>query len=264
MKSFIGKVYALLSPSVRLERIWKIAHIDFKKRYYDSYFGLIWALFNPLLRIAIYYFVFTIFFSRNIENFALYLFSGLISWMFFTECSKKCMDTLSQKSYLIDSLQFNKIDLFYSTGISTLLGFIFNSLAYLGIALIAGISFNLSIISFTILMVNLFFIAIGTGIILATIRIYFRDVAYFWDLFTLLGFWTCPIFFRGADIIEKAPYLLYINPVSGIIMNSRCMLMNSDWPSLYWMIYDITYGVILYAIAYLIFNKFSDKALEYK
>jgi len=263
MKTILGSIYYKISPGVRFERIWKIAHIDFKKRYYDSYFGLIWALVNPLFRISIFYFVFTVFFTRNIENFALYLFSGLISWLYFKECTNKCLSTLVQKSYLIDSLQFDKIDLFYSATISTMLGYMYNVSAYLIIAAISGITFNVTLVAFLLIIVNLFIISMGIGMFLATIRIYFKDISYFWDLITLLGFWTCPIFFRGADIIEKASYLLYINPMSGIIMNSRSMLMNGEWPDWYWMFYDLGFSIILFFIARLIFNKYSHRALEY-
>ena len=263
MGSFVGDIYFRLNPNQRLERIWKIAHIDFKKRYYDNFFGLIWALFNPLFRISIYYFVFSIFFTRSIDNFALYLFSGLISWMFFVECSNKCMHSLTQKKYLIDSLQFNKIDLFYSASISTLLGYLFNVSAYLIIALILGINFSVSLLYFPLLILNLFLISMATGMILATIKIYFKDISYFWDLFTLLGFWTCPIFFRGEDILEKVPLLMYLNPVSGIIMNSRAMLLNAENPFWNWMVYDMGFATILFLIAKLIFDKFSHRALEY-
>lgn len=263
MSDIVSKAYNKLGLGVRFERIWKIAHIDFKKRYYDSYFGLIWALLNPLFHIAIYYFVFTVFFPRNIDNFALYLFSGLISWMYFKECTNKCMTVLKQKSYLIDSLQFDKIDLFYSTSISSMLGYLFNICAYILIALCFGILYNISLVAFAIIIFNIFILSIAIGMILATVKIYFRDISYFWDLATLFAFWTCPIFFRGEDIVAKAPFILYVNPVSGIIMNSRSMLLHRSWPDWYWVCYDLVFAIILFYIAKVIFNKFSHKALEY-
>jgi len=263
MSNFFGNLYNKVNPGHRLERVWKIAHIDFKKRYYDSYFGLVWALFNPLFRICVYYFVFTVFFPRNIENFALYLFSGLITWMYFKECTNKCMNTLMQKSYLIDSLQFHKIDLFYSSSISTLMGYLFNLLAYVLLALLLGISFNWGFFLLFIIVLNLFFFSMATGMFLATIRIYFKDISYFWDLLTLLGFWTCPILFRGEAILEKLPILMYLNPVSGMILNSRAMLLDAGFPDWYWFIYDILFTIVLYFFAKYIFNKFSHRALEY-
>lgn len=263
MSSFLGKLYFKLPTSQRLERIWKVAHIDFKKRYYDSAFGLVWALLHPLFRIGIYYFVFTVFIDHRMENFALYLFSGLLSWMYFVECSMRSMHTLTRKRYLIDSIQVNKVDLFYSSSISSTIGFVFNICAYIIIAYLAGIRFDWTILYVFPLIINLFLLSMAVGMVLSVIKIYFKDISYFWELATLLGFWTCPIFFRGELIIEKAPFIMYINPMSGLIMNSRAFLLGNVEIEWFWAIYGIVYTIILFIIAIMLIKKCSHRALEY-
>ena len=47
-----------LPENNRLERIWKLAQVEFKKRYYNDRLGLVWALLNPLFQMGIYYLVF--------------------------------------------------------------------------------------------------------------------------------------------------------------------------------------------------------------
>jgi ABC-type polysaccharide/polyol phosphate export permease len=79
----------------RLERIWILAKTDFKKRYYGTSLGILWALINPIFQLIIYYFVFSVFFKNDVPNFSLYLFSGLILWMFISESNKKGMYTIS-------------------------------------------------------------------------------------------------------------------------------------------------------------------------
>ena len=246
----------------RAERIWKIAQLDFKKRYYNSTLGLFWALLNPLFRIGIYYYVFTVFFTRPVDNFALYLFSGLIFWMFFKESSSKGIKTITKNRYLIESIQFDSIDLFYSGGISTLLGFLFNLSAYLLLAVCLGISFGYNLLLLPVLIINVSIIGIATGLILSTINIFFKDIRYFWDMVTLLGFWTCPIFFRGQAVLEKAPALLYLNPISGIIINSRPILLTDDPINWFWIIYDMAFALVLFVLAVKIFKAFSHRAVE--
>lgn len=247
----------------RSERIWKMAHIDFKKRYYDSYFGLVWALFNPLFRISVYYFVFTFFINLDSEdNYALYLFSGLIIWMFFIETSKKELLLFSSKKYLLETIQIKVPDLFYSTSISTGLGFAFNLLAYIIIALLYGITFSFSVLYLPVLFVTLFLLSTGVGMILASISIFFKDITYFWDLVSLLGFWTCPIFFRGEAIIEKAPLMMYLNPMTGIIYNARPMLLKASNPDYFLLLYDLVFSAIIFALGHFVVNKASILALE--
>lgn len=263
MGSFIGKLYFNLPVSQRIERVWKMAHIDFINRYYDSYLGLIWAFINPAIRMGVYYVVFTLFLTRPVDNFAFYLFTGLLIWLYFSEATNKCMMTLQQKIYLIDTIQFNKLDLFFSAGLSMLIGFVFNTIVYIVVALLFGISFSLSIILVIPLILNIYILSVAVGIILATIRIYFKDISHFWNLLTFMLFWTCPIFFRGESIIQKIPIIMYANPVSGIIMNARSFLLDASWPDPFWAIYGVMYALVLMLIAVVFFNRFSDKIFEF-
>ena len=259
---FFGKVLSSYENR-RLERIWKIGHIDFKKRYYDNYLGLIWALLNPIFRIAVYYFVFTriIVFDR-IDNYALYLFSGLIIWLFFVETTKNQLKLFNTKKYLLESIQMKVPDLFYSSSISSGIGFLFNFSAYLVIALMLGVSFSWKILLFPLVFVTAVIIATGVGMILATIKIYFRDINNFWDLAVLLGFWTCPIFVRGSMITEKAPFLFYLNPMAGLIDSARPMLLTQGDPNFFWLLYDLGYALVLFTVGRYLVAKHAKMALE--
>ncbi len=73
--------------------LWELTKRDFISRYKGSFFGIAWSLFNPLLMLAIYTFVFSVAFRARwgVENesqvdFAIVLFSGLIIHSLFAEC----------------------------------------------------------------------------------------------------------------------------------------------------------------------------------
>lgn len=247
----------------RLERIWKIAHIDFKTRYYDSFLGLIWALLNPVFRISIYFFVFTYFMKiGSIDNYALYLFSGLIIWIYFVETTKKELTLFNAKKYLLESIQIRMEDLFYSSTISTTLGLMFNLVAYLIIAALAGISFGYSLLLLPVIIMTVFILSTGVGMILAVISIYFRDILNFWDLAILLGFWTCPIFFKGEAIFDNAPFLMYLNPMAGVIYNIRPMILTNSQPDYFLLFFDLAYAILILIIGRLLLQKHANKALE--
>jgi ABC-type polysaccharide/polyol phosphate export permease len=56
-------------------------------RYRASFLGFFWSLLNPLLLLAVYAVVFTYIFSPRFpggEPYALFLFSGLLPWLFFS------------------------------------------------------------------------------------------------------------------------------------------------------------------------------------
>ncbi len=262
----INKLLKNIAPHLpennRLERIWKLAQVDFKKRYYNDKLGLLWALLNPLFQISIYYFIFKEVFKIKIENYGLFLFAGLLIWMAFTEICNKGMNIIKTKRYLIENIQFNKLDLFYSQVIASLIGFTFNFVAFTVLCYSLGVFYSTNFYLFPIIIINLILISLGVGMILSTIQIYLKDIVHAWSIMVLFGFWTSGVFFRGELFLEKWPAMLYIHPFIGIIMNMRAITMQiGDWNSTL-MVVDLIWGFGLFLIGKYVFTKYSHKGIE--
>lgn len=253
---------AQLRDNNRLERIWLLAKIDFKKRYYDNSLGIFWALINPLCRFVIYYFAFTYIFPQRIPNYALYLFSGLIIWFFFAQGTKKGIKLLKTKKYLIESIQFKHSDLFIASTISACYSFIFNFIAYFIVSLIYGVGVHPTILWLFVLFFTLVLLVLGISMLLATINIYLRDIEHLWDIVVLAGFWATPIIYAHEITMVKLPFLQYLNPVAGIVINIRETVLNGNAPYYYLLVYDLVYAGILFLIAKFVYNKFAHKAVE--
>ena len=48
--------------------IWKLAKNDFKTRYAGSYFGVVWAMVQPVVIVLVYWFVFQIGLNTRITS----------------------------------------------------------------------------------------------------------------------------------------------------------------------------------------------------
>ena len=117
--------------SNKVERLWLLAKIEFKLRYYENKLGLLWALIKPLMDIVIYYVVFQIIMQQNIPAFASYLFIGLILWNFFVESTTGTIQILNTKKYLYEYSNMNKMEIYVSTLLSNSIGFFFNFMMFL-------------------------------------------------------------------------------------------------------------------------------------
>lgn len=259
----------LLSPLLeklpennRVERIWKIAQVDFKKRFYNDRLGLVWALANPLSQIGIYYFVFTRIFNRGEKNYALYIFCGIIIWLAFTEASNKGSALLKQKKYLLENIQFNWLDLYFSNMISVTMGLVFNLLAYGVISMFYSNPFGEYFFYFPIVLATWFMVGLGTGIILGLIRPVFDDIVHIWNIFLRLGFWASGVFFPGTFYLENHIWVPYLNPFIGIILNTRaCLLVDNEFYP-FWLVYNFAFAACFLGVAILLFNKFAKRVTE--
>lgn len=258
LKPILGQ----LPRNNRLERIWLMAKIDFKKRYYDQGLGILWALINPLFKLLVYYFAFTYIMTSRVPSFALYLFSGIIAWAFFAQGTKKGINLLKSKKYLIESIQFQQLDLFMSASLSVFFAFLFNLSAYFAIHFIYQIPIFPSIIYLPILVLNMFVLVLGMSMLLSTINIYLRDITHLWDMVLLGGFWLTPIIYQKELILDNYYFFAYLNPMFGIIVNLRETVLYGRPPLYDLFLYDIMLAVTLLAIGIWAYKRFAHKAVE--
>ena len=263
LKSLIGNFYLrYFGANNRLERIWKIAQVDFKKRYYNDKFGLLWALINPLTQIALYYFVFTKILQRGQDNFALFLFSGIIMWLAFSNATTSAQRVLLDKIYLINNIQFKWLDLFSSHMISVTFGLIFNIVAYLFTLLLLGSSLGEHFYLFPIVLISWFLVTSGVCIILSLVKPIFEDISHIWAIVLMVGLWISGVFFDGTFYLENYVWFSHVNPFVGIILNTRACLLEGHSINMPLLIENLIYGIGLYLIATLLFKKYSKKIIE--
>ena len=256
------RIINLIPENNRMERIWKLAQVGFKKRYYHDRLGLFWAVLNPLFQMGIYFLVFKYIFKSEEENFALFLFCGLIIWMAFAECADRGMALLENNRFLIENIQFNQLDLFFSHTLSIFIGLFFNIAVFFFLCLVTGLSLTWNVFLLPVLLFNLFLIATGVSLILATLKIYLRDIVHLWAVIVLLGFWGSGILFDGAIYQEVFPPMLYANPFVGIIMNIRAIVMKGIMPDWHLLAINMAIGAFILGMGILLFKKYAHKFLE--
>lgn len=246
----------------RLERIWIIAKVDFKRRYYNDVLGLLWALVSPLSKIGIYYFIFTRIFKTKEENYVLYIFCGIIIWLAFAEASRKGSLVLKDKLFLIQNIQFNWLDLYISHMLSITYGMLFNFGAYILISLLYGNTYGTYWILFPLVLLAWYMIGLATSLLLSLLRLLFEDSFHIWNILLDVGFWSSGVFYSGAYFFENYGWFPYVNPFIGLILNTRaCMLMNNEFYP-FWLVYNLLFASAYLLLTIFIFKRFGKKITD--
>lgn len=253
-----------LPENNRMERIWVLAKTDFLKRYYGSFLGVVWALINPLTQLAIYYSVFTLVFQSKQENFALFLFLGLIMEMYFSETASVGLKIIREKKYVLENIKINWFDVYYSSTLSTFFAFLFNFVVYYIISLFNDVTISKDAwLIVPLLILNITVTGFALQLLLSTIQVYVKDVVHIWDMVKMMIMWLSGIFYP----IDPSPgsdtaILIYVTPISSIVYNTRQALMygqEADWALIG---YGWLYTLVLLVLSLMIYKRFIPKALE--
>jgi ABC-type polysaccharide/polyol phosphate export permease len=251
--------------SNKSERLWLLAKIEFKLRYYENKLGLFWALIKPLMDIAIYYVVFQLIMEQGIPAFASYLFIGLIIWNFFLESTTGTVQILNTKKYLYEYSNMNKLEIYVSTLLSNSIGFFFNFIMFLiffnfmekGTA-----HSNFQTLWIVPLFVNLYILSLATSLIISNIYVIAKDITQVWQVFTQVLFFLSPILYNLDKFKTALPWFDYLNPLAGIIINARKTTMLGTSPDFKLFLFDFMYAIILLIFGTFLLNKLGSKAAE--
>jgi ABC-2 type transport system permease protein len=251
--------------SNKSERLWLLAKIEFKLRYYENKLGLFWALIKPLMDIAIYYVVFQLIMDQHEPRFASYLFIGLIVWNFFLESTTGTVQILNTKKYLYEYSNMNKLEIYVSTLLSNAIGFFFNFFMFLLFfnLIDRGPSFsNFQTLWIIPLFVNLYILALATSLIISNIYVIAKDITQVWQVFTQVLFFLSPILYNLNKFKAALPRFDYLNPLAGIIINARKITMDGSSPDFKLLLYDFGYAILLLIFGLYLLNKLGSKAAE--
>jgi ABC-2 type transport system permease protein len=176
---------------------------EVRVRYQGSFLGLLWTYVKPLVRYFVYFFIFgyVLGVGDRIENFAVYVFAGLIVVMFFNEALSSSTRSVRGNSGLINKI-FLPREMFplVSVMVSTR-----HFLPQLGVLLVIT-TFNGWRPSWTALgaavagFALIFFFLVGLGLIFSTLNVYFRDAEQVVEIVTMVAFWSAPVMYSWTFI----------------------------------------------------------------
>jgi ABC-2 type transport system permease protein len=166
---------------------------------------------------------------------------------------------------LYEFTNMNKIEIYLSTLISNCIGFFFNLLMFTlyfhffekGVG-----PYTWNALYFIPIFLNLLIIALAFSLILSNIYIIAKDITQIWIVITGLGFWLSPILFKLDKFREALPGLEFINPLSGVIINARNVLLYHKAPDWTLFFFGWLYAGILLVIGLLLLNRLGSKAAE--
>ena len=253
-------LYKLKKNQFMLEELIKR---DFKQKYKRTVLGMFWSVLNPLLTLLVMRLVFTNFFGRGVQFYTTYIFAGNLMFSYFKEQTSGGMSSLMSNANIFTKINVPKYLFLLSKSASAFINFLLTLTVFFLFVIIDGVPFHWTVfaIIYPILMLTIF--NLGVGMILSALFVFFRDIGYIYEIFTLLLMYVSAIFYQVDNFPAWVQRVFLLNPVYVAIKYVRVIVLDGNLPSLLFHFLLILYAAIALGLGALIYKKFNHKFLYY-
>lgn len=196
------------------------------------------------------------------SNFALWLYCGLLPWFFINESLTISVRDIVSKVNFVKKIAFPLEILPIVSVIIAFINMSIGVLLLLGGTIVFGMGLHLEMLSFILFVPPLFLGVSGLAMIVASMGVYFRDLAQMVGLIMLLWMYATPIMYNADMVPEEFRFLFTYNPLASIVDLMRsAFFWHSDLNFLFLGGFYIG-SIVLYMIGFHVFRKlkigFSD------
>lgn len=200
-----------------------LAKNDFNQKYAASSLGIVWGFLPSIMTILIYWMVFTFAFrsGNTKEPFLLWLMSGMIPWLFFSDAIVGATNCFAEYSYLVKKVVFN----IHLLPIIKIISAAFTHVFFLTIMFFVLLGYgyipSTSYLMLIYYLVCLILLSFALGQIFATLNVLFRDVSNLIMIILQFSIWLLPILWQPEVLPDTAVIILRFNPMFYIIEGYR-------------------------------------------
>lgn len=241
---------------------------EFQSKYRNSLLGAAWTVLNPLAMIIVYTVIFSQIMQARLPGvesslaYSIYLCAGVLTWGLFAEITGRAQNVFLEHANLLKKLSFPRLCLPVTVIASAMVNF----------AIIFGLFTVFLVITdnfpglpylalFPVLSIQIAF-AIGLGIVLGVLNVFFRDVGQLFGVTIQFWFWFTPIVYPVSILPESARPWIELNPMTSLMAAYQTILVKGEWPD--WLsLWSVTlFAVMLCIWGMYLFRKHAPEMVD--
>ena len=209
---------------------------EFQIKYRNSLLGAAWSIINPLAMIVVYTVIFAQVMQAKLPGvdstfaYSIYLCAGVLTWGLFAEMVGRCQTMFLDNANLLKKISFPRITLPIIVVANAVLNFAIVFGLFLAFLVVSGNFPGWVVIAMLPLLALQITLALGLGMVLGVLNVFFRDVGQLFGIFLQFWFWLTPIVYPINILPERIEALISLNPMTNIITAYQGILVNHQWP----------------------------------
>lgn len=241
---------------------------EFQSKYRNSLLGAAWTIINPLSMIIVYTVIFSQLMRAKLPGvdsslaYSIYLCAGTLTWGLFAEIVGRGQNAFLENANLLKKLSFPRLCLPVVVVANASLNFAIIFGLFTIFLLISGNFPGLPFLAVIPVLTILVLFAIGLGIALGVLNVFFRDVGQFFGIFLSFWFWFTPIVYPIAILPEKLQPYMNLNPMTRLMAAFQVILVNGQWPNWYGLWPVIVLAALLCFTGFGLFRRHAGEMVD--
>lgn len=222
-----------LRANINLTR--ELAITSFKLKYAGSVLGYVWSLVKPLMLFGMMYLIFAQFLLKGRtasgENFPVELLIGIVVWTFFADATTTALQAVVTNGDMLRKARFPRWILVAAASLSAVITLTVNLVLVLALGLpLHWYSVGWQTLLLAPLLVELFALSLGIGLLLSALYVYYRDLGHIWEILLQLLFYASAIVFPFSLIPVPYQPLVALIPTAQIVEDMRRAIVSTAIP----------------------------------
>jgi ABC-2 type transport system permease protein len=194
--------------------------------------------------------------KNGIEKYYIYLFVGLVPWIFFSSSITSGASSVMQSKDMVKKIYFPREILPISCVTSGFVNMLYSFIVIFAVLIIARVGVNFIALPFLIpVMIVEYILSLGFALLAAGLTVYFRDLEYILGIITMAWMYVTPVLYDISIVPEKLKWILYLNPMTPIIVAYRDILYYKQIPEMSTLLQALIIGVISVVVGYVAFRR---------
>ena len=221
---------------------------ELREQHFDSVFGQLWLVLNPLLLSGVYFILIVIIGGTTDSSRYVHLTASLFLFYLVANSLTGGVKSITAGQRLILNTAFPRIMLPISAVVIAIFKFIPTLIVFIVIKAVMGSPFSIEMLwAVPVLLITLF-LALGLAITISCINVYFRDIASFLPYLTRTLLYLSPILYEASALNPNLKALEFVNPLFPILDSWSRALVQGEVPQTSSMLQGLAWAIGIFFI----------------
>ena len=204
---------------------------DIKVRYKQTVLGAGWAIIRPFLTMVIFSVVFGQLAKMPSDGYPypVFVYAALLPWTFFAAAISTSGQSLIGSSGLVSKVYFPRLIIPLSSVGAGLIDLLISTGILLLLMLWYGVGWTWNLLAVPLLLAAVVFAALGVGTLLSALTVSYRDFTHLTPFLVQIWMYVTPVIFPVTLVPERWQWLLYLNPMTGLVEGFRSAFLGKPF-----------------------------------